>query len=56
MLAQAAIVLGVEGTVLLLNAIHRWFAPGLVINVAIMIPAIVSHPRRRPGCQTRVIC
>ena len=44
-LLQAVTVLGVEGTVLLLNAIYRWFPPGFVINVAIVIPAILFHPR-----------
>jgi hypothetical protein len=42
---QAVIALGVGGTALLLNAIYRWFPPELVINVAIVIPAIVFHPR-----------
>lgn len=44
-LAQAVIALGVGGTALLVNAIYRWFPPELVINVAIVIPAIVFHPR-----------
>jgi hypothetical protein len=47
-LVQSFMVLGVEGAALLLNAIYRWFPPGLVINVAIVIPAIVFHPRLLP--------
>jgi hypothetical protein len=42
--AQAAVVLGAEGGALLLNAIYRWLSPGLVINVAIVLPAILFHP------------
>ena len=48
-LAQAAMVLGAEGTLLLLSAIYRWFPPGLVINLAIIIPAIGFHPRLLPA-------
>lgn len=44
-IVQAVIALGVGGTALLLTAIYRWFPPELVINVAIVIPAIVFHPR-----------
>jgi hypothetical protein len=44
-LVQAVIALGVGGTALLLNAIYRWLPPELVINVAIVVPAIVFHPR-----------
>jgi hypothetical protein len=44
-LVQVAIALGVGGTALLLNAIYRWFPPEVVINVAIVIPAIVFHPK-----------
>jgi hypothetical protein len=48
-LAPTAIVLGAQATALLLIAIYRWFPPGLVINVAIIIPAIVFHPRLLPA-------
>ena len=44
-LVRAVIALGVGGTALLLNAIYRWLPPELVINVAIVVPAIVFHPR-----------
>lgn len=44
-LVQVAIALGVGGTALLLNAIYRWFPPEVVINVAIIVPAIVFHPK-----------
>lgn len=44
-LVQAVIALGVGGTALLLNTIYRWLPPELVINVAIVVPAIVFHPR-----------
>lgn len=44
-LVQAAIVLGVGGTALVLNGIYRWLPPFLVINVAVVIPSIVFHPR-----------
>jgi hypothetical protein len=47
-LVQAVIVICVEGAALLLNAIYRWLPPGLVINLAIVIPAIVLHPRLLP--------
>jgi len=42
-LGQALIVLGVEGVALLLNAIYRWLSPALVINVAIILPGILSR-------------
>lgn len=44
-LVQATVVLGLEGSALLLLASYRWLPPALVINVAIVIPAIVMHPR-----------
>jgi hypothetical protein len=43
--ARVIVVLGVEGAVLLLSAIYRWLSPGLLINMAIVIPALVLHAR-----------
>jgi hypothetical protein len=44
-LLQALVALGIGGTALLLNASYRWLPPELVINVAIVVPAIVFHPK-----------
>jgi hypothetical protein len=47
--ARAILVLVGEGATLLLNGMYHWFSPGLMINMAIVIPAIVLHARTDPG-------
>jgi hypothetical protein len=44
-----AVVLGVEGLALLLNSIYHWLAPGLVVNLAIVIPAMVFDAHADPA-------
>jgi hypothetical protein len=46
---QTSIILAVEGTALALNAIYDWLPPGLVINLAIIIPSLVFHPKLLPA-------
>lgn len=45
MRVRIAVVLGVEGTALLLNAIYHWLSPALLINLAIVIPPILLGAR-----------
>jgi hypothetical protein len=47
--ARIAAVLGVEAVALLLNANFHWLAPGLVINIALVLPAIVLRARMDPA-------
>lgn len=43
------LILGVEGSTLVLDAIYHWVNPGLMINLAIVVPAILLHPRLLPS-------
>jgi hypothetical protein len=42
---QTGIVLGIGGTALLLNALYRWLPSELAINLAVILPSVVFHPR-----------
>lgn len=43
--AQGLLVLAVEGPALLLNAVHQWLPPELVINAAIVLPPLILYSR-----------
>ena len=48
-LAQSSMVLFVEGIALLLNTIYQWLPAGLIINLAIVIPGLIFHPKLMPA-------